>query len=145
MGGQTDKFGIPFWYASKSGGFFYEMSDNPKNDDAIDNLDSDFSISNGVITMHPSGPTSFAVGKNAKGFSDSIGGCKQDQSKMAAQGYTYKKDDVRDLEYKCIMKINNIGSHGFSISACTGHHPSNSSPCCQGNCYMGNIDDSTRS
>jgi len=117
------------------------MSDNPKNDDPIEGLDSDFSVSGNIITMKCNGATSFSVGKNGRGFSDSIGGCKMDFKATAKRGYAYKSDDVRDLEFKCWMRIpNNLssGHDGFSMSACTGHH--SSSNCCQGFAYMGSMD-----
>lgn len=117
------------------------MSDNPKNDNAIEGLDSDFSVSGNIITMHCNGPTSFSVGKNGRGFSDSIGGCNMDFKATAARGYAYKADDVRDLEFKCWMRVpNNLssGHDGFSMSACTGRHTGSS--CCQGFAYMGSLD-----
>jgi hypothetical protein len=136
-----DKFGNNYFYPSKSGGFNFEMSSNPKNDTAIEGLDSDFSTSGNVITMHCNGATSFSVGKNARSFSDSIGGCSMDFAASAKRGYTYKADDVRDLEFKCWMRVpNNLssGHDGFSMSACTGHHTSSS--CCQGFAYMGSLE-----
>lgn len=136
----TDKFGFPFFHPTKSGGYFYEESSNPKNDAPVEGLDQDFSVSGNVITMKCNGPTSFSIGKNGRGFSDSIGGCNMDFKATAARGYGYKKDDVRDLEFKCQMKINSIGAHGFSLSACTGHH--SSSGCCQGFAYMCTIETS---
>jgi hypothetical protein len=136
-----DKFGNPYFYPSKSGGFNFEMSDNPKNDTPIEGLDSDFSTSGNIITMHCNGPTSFSVGKNARSFSDSIGGCNMDFAATAKRGYSYKADDVRDIEYKCWMRIpSNLssGHDGFSMSVCTGHHTS--SNCCQGFAYMGSLE-----
>jgi len=117
------------------------MSDNPKNDNPIEGLDSDFSVSGNIITMKCNGATSFSVGKNGRGFDNSIGGCKMDFKATAKRGYAYKADDVRDLEFKCWMRIpNNLssGHDGFSMSACTGHH--SSSNCCQGFAYMGSMD-----
>jgi hypothetical protein len=136
MSTELDKFGIPFFHKTKADGYFYEMSDDPRNDAGMDHLDEDFDVSNGIITMHPSGPTSFGVGKNVRGFQDSIGGCDMDFKETAARGFAYKEDDVRDLEFKCLMKIDAIGNHGFSMSACTGHHDSDHDPCCQGFAYM---------
>lgn len=136
----TDKFGQPYFYPNKSGGYNFEQSNNPKNDNAIEGLDSSFSVSGDVITMKPSGPTSFSVGKNARTFTDSIGGCNMDFKATAARGYAYKKDDVRDLEFKCLLQVNGLqsGHDGFSMSACTGRHTS--SNCCQGFAYMGSLD-----
>jgi hypothetical protein len=139
MSTELDRFGITFFHKTKANGYFYEMSDDPANDTGIDHLDEDFTISNGIITMHPNGPTSFGVGKNIRGFEDAIDGCKMKFSDAASRGYIYKPDDVRDLEYKCLMKVNGIGGNGISISACTGHHDSENEPCCQGYAYMFNI------
>ncbi len=131
-----DKFGNPLFFPSKSGGFFYEQSNNPKNDDNVD-WPSEMSFSGNIATMHPNGPTDFGIGKNIKGFSDSIGGCKMDFAATAKRGYGYKADDARDIEYKCWMKV--TGSiDGISISTCTGHH--SGSGCCQGFAYMGSMD-----
>ena len=91
--------------------------------------------------MKCNGATSFSVGKNGRGFSDSIGGCNMDFKATAKRGYAYKADDVRDLEFKVWMRIpSNLssGHDGFSMSACTGHH--SASGCCQGFAYMGSID-----
>ena len=136
-----DKFGNSYFYPSKSGGFNFEQSNNPKNDTAIEGLDSDFSVTAGVITMKCNGPTSFSVGKNTRKFKDSIGGCKMDFKATAKRGYAAFADDVRDIEFKCWIKVpNNLsgGSDGFSMSVCTGHHTS--SNCCQGFAYMGSLD-----
>jgi hypothetical protein len=134
-----DKWGHPFFYPTKTNGFFFQMSDNPKSDAYIEGLDSDFSTSTGQITMNCNGPTSFSVGKNTRGFNGSIGGCNMDFAETAKRGYGYKADDVRDIEYKCVMRIDGIGDNGFSISVCTGRHTS--SHCCQGFAYMANIDE----
>jgi hypothetical protein len=136
-----DKFGNPYFYPSKSGGFNFEMSDSPKNDSAIEGLDSDFSTSGNIITMHCNGPTSFSIGKNTRKFDDSIGGCSMDFKATAARGYAKFPDDVRDVEFKVWMRIpSNLssGHDGFSMSVCTGHHTS--SDCCQGFAYMGSIE-----
>jgi hypothetical protein len=138
--GDKDRFGIPYFHATKAGGFVYEMSDDPQNDQAMDHVDKEFTVANGVIRMKPAGPTSFGVGKNIRTFQDSIGGCKMNFKETAARGYASKPDDVRDLEFKCIMRITGIGDHGFSISGPTGHHDSSSDVCCQGFNYMFNID-----
>jgi len=136
-----DKFGNPYFYPSKNGGYNYEQSNNPKNDTPIEGLDSDFSVSGNIITMKCNGATSFSVGKNGRGFTDSIGGCKMDFKATAKRGYAYKADDVRDVELKVHMKIpGNLssGHDGFSLSVCTGHHSANN--CCQGFAYMGSIE-----
>lgn len=136
--GDVDKWGIPFFHKSKANGFFYEMSDNPQNDTALNFVN--ITANGGVLTMHPNGPTSFGIGKNIKGFKDSIGGCQMNFKETAARGYAYKPDDVRDLEFKTLANIKGIGDHGFSISCCTGHHKSGSGNCAQGFSYMFNVD-----
>lgn len=138
-----DKFGIPFFHKSKPNGYFLEQQNDPTNQSGFDHIDSDFTVDsvNGIITMHPNGPTSFGVGRNIRDFTDCIGGCEMNFKDCVTRGYTFKPDDVRDLEFKCLMKVNNIGGHGISISCCTGHHDSSSAVCCQGFAYMFNIED----
>ena len=132
-----DRFAIPFFYPSKPNGFFYEQEDNPKNSQFCD-FSAEFSFpSAGVIKMSPNGPTDFGIGKNIKGFNDSIGLCKMDFKATAKRGYAYKADDVRDMEYKALIKVDGIsGDHGVSISVCTGHHATFKGGCCQGFAYM---------
>ena len=70
----SDKFGIPYFYPSKAGGFNYEMSDNPKSDSNVDwPSGGEMTFSGNTVTMHPNGPTDFGIGKNISSFSDSIG------------------------------------------------------------------------
>ena len=130
-----DKWGHPFFYPSKTSGFFYQMSDNPKNDQYAD-WPSEMSFDGGgIVTMRPNGPTDFGLGKNIANFNDAIGGCNMDFAQTAERGYAYKADDARDVELKCIMKVDGTGDNGFSISACTGAHHSGGR-CCQGCAYM---------
>jgi hypothetical protein len=138
--GDKDKWGIPYFHATKPGGLVYEMSDDPRNDEVMDHVDKEFTVTNGIVRMVPNGPTSFGVGKNIRTFKDSIGGCKMNFAETAKRGYANKPDDVRDLEFKTIMRITGIGDHGFSISGPTGHHDSSSDICCQGFNYMFNVD-----
>lgn len=137
---EQDKWDNPFFHKSKRNGYFYEMSNDPINDSGMDHLDKVFTVSDGIITMKPNGATSFGVGKNVRGFKDSIGGCDMNFEDTAKRGFAYKPDDVRDLEFKCLMQIDGLDDSGFSISACTGHHDSNDKPCCQGFAYMFNLD-----
>jgi hypothetical protein len=140
MGSQTDKFGIPMWKASKPGGFFYESSDDPTSDDAFEGGNETKTTGTNEVTMSPNGPTNFHLGKNVKGFKDSTGGCALHFPDAAGRGYAWKQDDVRDMEIKGVFKFN-IGSNGFSISVCTGHHTT-PKPCCQGHAYMITIEPS---
>jgi NHL repeat-containing protein len=134
-----DRWGHPFFYPSKQGGFFYEMSDNPKNDEFVEwppemNFDG-----GGVVSMDPTGrSTDFGIGKNISGFNDSIGGCSMDFAQTAERGYAYKPDDPRDVEIKILVRADDIGDDGIAISACTGHHQTggNGGKCCQGFAYM---------
>jgi len=132
----NDKFGNPFFHASKEGGFFYQQSDDIRDDtDFVDLPDEITKSGNGTFTMKPTGPTDFGVGKNIAKFKDSIGGCDMDFKDTAARGYANKADDPRDIEYKCLCKIDGFkGDNGLSISACTGHHSGGG--CCQGFAYM---------
>lgn len=113
-----DKFGIPYFHKSKVNGFNYEMSDNPKDDQTMDELDEHYTVSGGVITMKPDGPTSLGIGKYVRTYQKDIGPANMKFSDLEKKGYMYKQDDVRDLEYKCIMKIKGLGKDGFSMSAC---------------------------
>ena len=141
--GDKDKFGIPYFHKSKVGGLNYEMSDNPKDDSTMDELDDHYTVSGGVITMKPDGPTSLGVGKYVRTYQSDIGGSDMKFSDLEKKGYMYKPDDVRDLEYKCIMKINGLGEHGFSMSSTTGRHSED--PDCRGFAYMFNIEDPSAS
>ena len=129
-----DKFGHPFWYPSKVGGFFWEQPDDPENDEFCDFPDEMDFNGGGIMTMNPNGPTDWGCGKNISSFNDSIGGCNMDFADTAERGYAYKADDARDLEIKAIVDIRGTGDNGFSISACTGHHTNDN--CCQGFAYM---------
>lgn len=122
------------WYASKPGGFFYESSDDPTSDDAFEGGSETKKTGTNTVTMKPNGPTNFHIGKNVKGFKDSTGGCGLKFPDAQGRGYAWKKDDVRDMELKGVFNFN-IGSNGFSLSCCTGHH-STPKPCCQGHAYM---------
>ena len=93
----TDKFNIPFLYASKPNGFFYQQSDNPKNDSNFDPPSSFTYDGGGVSTMHVSGPTDFGILKDTN-FQDCIGGCNMDFSVTASRGYANKSSDPRDCE-----------------------------------------------
>lgn len=136
---ERDKFGIPFFHQTKAGGFFYESSDDPTKDDPFEGGPETTKTATNEVTMVPNGPTNFHIGKNVKGFKDSIGGCKLKFPEAAGREYAYKADDVRDIEIKGVFKFN-LGSNGFSISACTGHHTG--SKCCQGHAYMITIEPS---
>ena len=113
------------------------MSDNPKNDQYADWPEEAEFNSGGVVSFDPSGPsTDFGLGKNIKSFTDSIGGCDMDFAQTAERGYAYKADDARDVEIKIIVKAEDIGDDGISVSACTGHHKASDRSCCQGFAYM---------
>jgi DNA-binding beta-propeller fold protein YncE len=135
---KIDKFGHSLFYPLKSGGYEYYMSDNPKNDQAVD-WPSEMSFpSSGVARMSPDGPTDFGVGRNNREFSgkNAIGGCGMDFEAAAARGYIYKANDVRDIEMKARCKFSGSGwgDNGFSLGVCTGRHSSDG--CCQGFAYM---------
>src|SRR5215813_12611239 len=104
----NDKFGTPFWYASKPGGFFYELEDSPQNSNFVDWPDEMSFPGNGQVVMEPSGPTDFGIGKYASSFSDAIGGCDMSFTDTAARGYSFKADDARDIEYKFIASFEGI-------------------------------------
>ena len=134
----VDKFGQAFIKPSKVGGFFYQQEDNPQNSNFVDWPDEMSFPGNGIVRMEPDGPTDFGVGKNVSGFSDSIGGCNMDFSATQSRGYAYKADDARDVEYKAIIRFEDIDpDEGFSISFDTGHHTDDG--CCQGFAYMVNL------
>jgi len=137
-----DKFGIPYFHKSKPNGYVLEQGSDPANQEGFDHIDADFTVSGNVITMKPNGPTSFGVGRNIRKFKDSIGGCLMNFAETTQRGYACFPDDVRDIEFKCIMSVKGIGSHGLSISTCTGHHDDGpNGVCSQGFSYMFTIDD----
>jgi hypothetical protein len=143
-----DKFGIPFFHKSKPNGFFYEMSDDPKNDEAFEELDEHYTVTNDgthtVVTMHPDGATSMGVGKYIRTFQDDIGPADMSHADLEKKGYMYKEDDVRDLEYKCVVRIKGLQKgNGFSISSTTGRHSEDTD--CRGFAYMFNIEDPSAS
>lgn len=139
---KIDKFGNPNFYPLKAGGFEYYMSDNPKNDQAVDWPNEMSFPSAGIVRMSPNGPTDFSVGRNSREFAgnkNAIGGCNMDFEASAARGYIYKANDVRDIEMKALCKFNgSFGDNGFSLGVCTGRH--NSSGCCQGFAYICTIE-----
>lgn len=133
-----DKWGIPFFYPSSTRNpFFYQQSDNPKNDKYLGGKD-DLNFGSGEeFSMHINGPTSFYVQRDPS-FSDSIGGCNMSFADSEERGYTNNSNDLRDVEYKCLIKITGgDGDNTASISGPTGHHTS--SNCCQGFSYMFNF------
>ena len=135
-----DKFGIPYFHPLKSGGFAYESSDDPKSDDPFESGNETKTTGTNEVTMSPNGPTNFHLGKNARKFKDSIGGCKLKFPDAEGRGYAAFKDDVRDVMIRGLFWFD-LGSNGFSISACTGHHTT-PKPCCQGHAYMITIEPS---
>ena len=135
-----DKFGIPYFHPLKSGGFAYESSDDPKSDDPFESGNETKTTGTNEVTMSPNGPTNFHLGKNARKFKDSIGGCKLKFPDAEGRGYAAFKDDVRDVMIRGLFWFD-LGSNGFSLSACTGHHTT-PKPCCQGHAYMITIEPS---
>jgi hypothetical protein len=133
-----DRWGIPFFYASSTRNpFHYQQSDTPKNDKYLGGKDDIKFTSGEEFSIHINGPTSFYVLRDPT-FTDSIDGCNMDFSEAEARGYTNKSNDLRDVEYKCLIKIEGgDGSNTMSISGPTGHHTS--SNCCQGFSYMFNM------
>jgi hypothetical protein len=134
----VDRWGIPFFYASSiRNPFHYQQSNTPKNDSNLGGKDDLTWTSGEEFKMHVSGPTSFYVLRDP-GFNDSIGGCNMSFSQSESRGYTNKSNDLRDVEYKCLIKITGgDGQNTLSISGPTGHHTS--SNCCQGFSYMFNV------
>ena len=138
----TDQAGIPFQYATKIGGFFYEMEDDPENSNFAD-WPAEMSFpGDGTVVMEPQGATDFGLGKNIASFSDAIGGCNMSFADTVARGYMFKADDPRDLEIKCIAQFDGIQSgNDMSISSRSGHHTGDG--CCQGFAYMFGYDCNT--
>ena len=126
----TDQAGIPFQYATKIGGFFYEMEDDPENSNFAD-WPAEMSFpGNGTVVMEPQGAPDFGLGKNIASFSDAIGGCNMSFADTVARGYMFKADDPRDLEIKCIAQFDGIQSgNDMSISSRSGHHTGDG--CCR--------------
>src|SRR4030095_348238 len=133
-----DRWGIPYFYASTTRNpFHYQQSDHPSGDTFLGGKD-DINFGSGEeFSIHINGPTSFYVMRDPS-FTDSIGGCNMNFAPWASRGYTNKPNDLRDVEYKCLIKIEGgDGQNTLSISGPTGHHTS--SHCCQGFSYMFNI------
>ena len=137
-----NRFGIQDFYASKVGGFNYEMEDDPENSNYVD-WPAEVSFNgNGTFVMEPNGPTDFGVGKNISSFTDAIGGCDMDFADTVSRGYMFRADDPRDIEIKAIMQFDGIESgNDLSISTRSGHHTSDN--CCQGFAYMFGYDVNT--
>jgi hypothetical protein len=133
-----DRWGIPWFYpSSKRNPFYYQQSDDPESDEFLGGKD-DLNFGSGEeFSMHINGPTSFYVQRDPN-FTDSIGGCNMSFADAESRGYTHKPNDLRDVEYKCLIKIEGgDGDNTASISGPTGHHTS--SNCCQGFSYMFNF------
>lgn len=133
-----DRWGIPWFYASSiRNPFYYQQSDHPENDTNLGGKD-DINFGSGEeFSIHINGPTSFFVQRDPS-FNDSIGGCNMDFGDSEDRGYTHKPNDLRDVEYKCLIRVTGgDGDNTMSISGPTGHHTS--SHCCQGFSYMFNV------
>src|SRR5215510_13452345 len=140
-----DKWGNKFFHPSKVGGYFFQMQDNPKSQMGIVFSNGKFDFpGGGVIQMNPEDTTTFSVGRNVNGFTDSIGGCAMDFMHTEHRTYAYKENDVRDIEYKFWVKVDATDDgEPLNISGPTGHHPSNTENCCQGFAYLITIDVTT--
>lgn len=73
---------------------------------------------------------------------DSIDGCNMNFADAVKRGYAYKKGDMRDIEVKMILDVRSVDPHVL-IGGPTGHHPSNSNPCCQGFSYFARFQNNT--
>lgn len=134
----TDSNGMEFIYASLVGGFSYTMNNN----DPLSN--NHFQLGGSVSSIKSMGNGFWGVNdpsqvrlniKKFPEFEDSDGGCNMDFTEIANRGYAYKKGDFRDIEVKMIVDVKSLDPHVL-IGGPTGHHPSNSNPCCQGYSYF---------
>ena len=130
----NDKFGNPFFYPSKEGGVFFQLSNDPNDDDWLGFPDEVSNIGNGQFTIKPNGPTDWEIAKNPGHEAD----CDMDFGDVDKRGYASKADDPRDVEIKFLAKFSGLGDHGFSIGGPTGSH--SGSGCCGGFAYMVTIE-----
>lgn len=131
-----DKFGYPIIMVRKSGGFGYELSSDPNNDNFFDspvkmnkNGDGSWSFAN-YDSIRPEG--------HRIPYNGQIG-CDMNQTDAEAKGYGYKKaTDLRDIEFKFAVKVTAGGSglwdSDITIQGPTGRH-TNPQPCCEGCAY----------
>lgn len=134
----TDDNGMEYIYAKKTDGIQFTMD----NDDPLG--DNHFQLGGSVTKLVDKSGGWWGVNNphqvrlNCKKFpeaEDSLGGCNFDFSEAVARGYGYKKDDFRDIEVKMLLDVRSLDPHVL-IGGPTGHHPSNSDPCCQGFSYF---------
>ncbi len=138
----NDKWGLPFFYPPKSGGFSWFQKDDIKQDEHYES-DEVTSSGGGSFTIHFNGPTAGAIYTDrAFENTNSIGGCNMDFAATEKRGYIYKPNDPRDVEIKFIVNFGSgFSDNGFSVSGPTGSH--SGSGCCSGFAYMFNMEPGT--
>ena len=141
----TDKNGMEYIYPLKKNGFVYTMD----NDDPLS--DNHFQLGGSVTKINEVANNFWRVNnpnqvrlsiKKFPEFEDSIDGCNADFAEAEKRLFMYKKDDFRDVEVKMILEVNSLEEHVL-IGGPTGHHPSDSSPCCQGSSYFARFKNTT--
>lgn len=136
---------MTYIYNVKKNGFIYTMD----NDDPLSN--NHFQLGGSVTKLNEQANNFWRVNnanqvrlsiKKFPEFEDSIDGCNADFGEAEKRLYMYKKDDFRDIECKMIVEVNSLDEHVL-IGGPTGHHPSDSSPCCQGSSYFARFKNSS--
>jgi len=129
----VDKWNYPMIYQRKAGGFMYELSKDPNNDDFFDAIvkmtesDGGWKWAN-TDSIRPKG----CRDPNFDGI-----GCDMDQGTAHKNGFGWKKaTDFRDLEFKCALKVNDSGGgqNDFTLQVVTGRHTT-PQPCHEGSAY----------
>lgn len=132
-----DQWGHPFLYTSKSNGFFWEMADDPNEDQ--------FFRPDERMTQNGDGSWSF---ESTEGLRPSLVrdtnfdkiGCDMNQADAAKRGFGWKeKTDFRDVEFKFVAKFTGGTSTKYmSPEMVTGRHSTD--PCNEGSSYGFNFD-----
>ena len=134
----VDSNNMEYIYPVKKNGFIYTMN----NDDPV--IGKHFQLGGSVTKFTDEGDGFFGVNNSnqvrlsIKKFpeaEDSIDGCNADFAEAEKRGFMYKSGDFRDVEVKMIVRVTSLDPH-ILIGGPTGHHPSDSSPCCQGSSYF---------
>lgn len=133
-----DKNGMEDIYPKLSGGYVFVMDNSdPDKDNHFQpggSVDKFVSKGSGWWGVDDPGQVRLSIKKFPE-FEDSIDGCNLDFKETDKRGYAYKKGDFRDIEVKMLLDVRSLDEHVL-IGGPTGHHPSDSSPCCQGASYF---------
>jgi hypothetical protein len=134
----ADKNGMEHIYPGLANGFSFSMNNNDADDSKFfqvgGSVDKFISKGGGWWTVDDPDKVRLSFKKFPEA-EDSIDGCDLDFAETDKRGYAYKKGDLRDVEVKMLLDVRSLDEHVL-IGGPTGHHPSDSSPCCQGASYF---------